>query len=209
VPKASHHVTVAPHRRARVPRFPRGKNAPWPRIPSWRHPSGVTRHERSCVDHRLGPVTSIVLCIRHATRRPDSSGPLNEENFCSTGLAPHRQSLNLTTHPATYGIGPNDPGTWNRPAFSLVRACVEPPAGIEPATPSVPSMRGWFTTPCSTSRAHASAQVGGPATPLLVRRGEAERGVVPGKSLARHAPIRIWKSWRSLTLRVSAHYGTA
>jgi len=26
----------------------------------------------------------------------------------------------------------------NRPAFPLVRACVEPPAGIEPATPSLP-----------------------------------------------------------------------
>jgi hypothetical protein len=29
---------------------------------------------------------------------------------------------------------------------------VEPPAGIEPATPSLPSMRGWFTTPCLTLR---------------------------------------------------------
>jgi hypothetical protein len=32
-------------------------------------------------------------------------------------------------------------------------------AGIEPATPSLPSMRGWFTTPHSTSRPHTSAQV--------------------------------------------------
>src|SRR5215218_5632941 len=31
-------------------------------------------------------------------------------------------------------------------------------------------------------------------TPRLVRRGEAERGVVSGKSLARHAPIRILKA---------------
>jgi hypothetical protein len=28
--------------------------------------------------------------------------------------------------------------TQRRPAFALVRACVEPPAGIEPATPSLP-----------------------------------------------------------------------
>jgi hypothetical protein len=33
-------------------------------------------------------------------------------------------------------------GPWNdnRPAFPLVRAYVEPPAGIEPATPSLPWM---------------------------------------------------------------------
>jgi hypothetical protein len=33
---------------------------------------------------------------------------------------------------------------------------VEPPAGIEPATPSLPSMRGWFTPPCS---AHVTRQL--------------------------------------------------
>jgi hypothetical protein len=38
--------------------------------------------------------------------------------------------------------------------------CVEPPAGIEPATPSLPSMRRWFTTLCSTPRRHTTAQVG-------------------------------------------------
>jgi hypothetical protein len=35
------------------------------------------------------------------------------------------------------------------------------PAGIEPATPSLPSMRGRFTLPCSTLRVHTSAQVSG------------------------------------------------
>ena len=69
------------------------------------------------------------------------------------------------------------PRTCDRPGARPGLSCwfvVEPPAGIEPATPSLPSMRGRFTTPCSTSRAHATAQVGGPATPRLVRRGEAE-----------------------------------
>jgi hypothetical protein len=32
------------------------------------------------------------------------------------------------------------------------------PAGIEPATPSLPSMRRGFTTPCGTSRPHTTAQ---------------------------------------------------
>jgi hypothetical protein len=43
----------------------------------------------------------------------------------------------------------------NRPGAGPGLACwfgVEPPAGIEPATPSLPSMRGWFTTPCLTLR---------------------------------------------------------
>jgi hypothetical protein len=35
------------------------------------------------------------------------------------------------------------------------------PAGIEPATPSLPLMRGRFTLPCSTLRVHTSAQVSG------------------------------------------------
>ena len=49
---------------------------------------------------------------------------------------------------------------------------VEPPAGIEPATPSLPSMRGSFTTPCSTSRGHTTVQVGGAANGGVVGRGE-------------------------------------
>jgi hypothetical protein len=56
--------------------------------------------------------------------------------------------------------GPQRPHrTPKRPAFALVSLCVEPPAGIEPATPSLPWMLGWFTTPCSTSPTNATAQV--------------------------------------------------
>jgi hypothetical protein len=36
---------------------------------------------------------------------------------------------------------------------------MEPPAGIEPATPSLPSMRRWFTPPRSTSPSFATTQV--------------------------------------------------
>jgi hypothetical protein len=39
--------------------------------------------------------------------------------------------------------------------------CVEPPAGIEPATPSLPSMRGRFTMPVSAPCGHTTAQAKG------------------------------------------------
>jgi hypothetical protein len=76
------------------------------------------------------------------------------------------------------------PNADNRPAFPLVRAYVEPPAGIEPATPSLPSMRGWFTTPCSTPRTHTTTQVRGAFEGRVVRRREATRSTVSGKFLA-------------------------
>jgi hypothetical protein len=73
--------------------------------------------------------------------------------------------------------------------FALVIALVEPPAGIEPATPSLPSMRAWFTTPRMTSRAHTTGQVKGPAEGCAVGRGEAVCGVVSGKFLARPGAV--------------------
>jgi hypothetical protein len=66
-----------------------------------------------------------------------------------------------------------------------LRFLVEPPAGIEPATPPLPSMRRWFTTPCSTSRPHTVTQVSDAAEGRGVRRGEVARSAVSGKSLAR------------------------
>ena len=62
---------------------------------------------------------------------------------------------------------------------------MEPPAGIEPATPSLPSMRGGFTTPCSTSCLYTTAQVSSAAKGWVVGRREAARSTVSGKSLAR------------------------
>jgi hypothetical protein len=40
-----------------------------------------------------------------------------------------------------------------------ILALTKTPAAIEPATPSLPSMRGGFTPPCSASRPHTYAQV--------------------------------------------------
>src|SRR4029453_243043 len=52
----------------------------------------------------------------------------------------------------------------------------------------MPLMRGWFTTPRSTSRSHTTLLVKGAAEGWVVGRGEAARGVVSGKSLARPCP---------------------
>ena len=87
------------------------------------------------------------------------------------------------------------PWAWRRPSTRPGLGCwfgVEPPAGIEPATPSLPSMRRWFTTPCSTSRptqpcrSEALRRVG------FVGRGEVTCSVVSGKSLARHCSRTTW-----------------
>jgi hypothetical protein len=59
------------------------------------------------------------------------------------------------------------------------------PAGIEPATPSLPSMPGRFTTPCDTSHPYTTAQVSTAVEGCIVRRSEAARSAVSGKSLAR------------------------
>jgi hypothetical protein len=62
---------------------------------------------------------------------------------------------------------------------------VEPPAGIEPATPSLPSMRRRFTPPRGTSRDHTTVQVRAAAKGWIVERREVARSAVSGKSLAR------------------------
>jgi hypothetical protein len=102
-----------------------------------------------------------------------------------------------------------EPDDGNSPAFPLVRAYVEPPAGIEPATHPLPSMRGRFTTPvqhltCPRNRAgwracHASSRE--------ARRGEARRGFwqISGPPCA-HSHI---DELEILDIRGSAHDGTA
>jgi hypothetical protein len=47
------------------------------------------------------------------------------------------------------------------------------PAGIEPATPSLPSMRRWFMTPCGTARSRTTAQVRGTVEGCVVGWAEA------------------------------------
>jgi hypothetical protein len=68
------------------------------------------------------------------------------------------------------------------------------PAGIEPATPSLPSMRGEFTTPYSTSRAHTTLQVRAAVERLGVGPREVTCSAVSGKSLARR-PHRLGLEW--------------
>ena len=70
-------------------------------------------------------------------------------------------------------------------AFLLVRACVEPPAGIEPATPSLPSMVGPFGGQCGTSLRSIELQVAGLIDDREMGCCEAVRGAAAGKSLAR------------------------
>ena len=84
---------------------------------------------------------------------------------------------------ATCWPQPGREGRWQ--AFPLVSLGVEPPAGIEPATPSLPSMRGWFTTPCVTPRPRTTTQVRGALEGGVVGRGELRVAQLSGKSLAR------------------------
>jgi len=73
---------------------------------------------------------------------------------------------------------------------------VEPPVGIEPATPSLPSMRRWFTPPCRTSRDHTTGQVKGAVKDQGVGRREVACSAVVGKSLARALHGRLcWSGW--------------
>jgi hypothetical protein len=65
---------------------------------------------------------------------------------------------------------------------------VEPPAGIEPATPSLPSMRRGFTTPGSTSRRHTTAHLKGAAKGWVLGRRQVTCRALSGESLAR--PLR-------------------
>jgi hypothetical protein len=99
-------------------------------------------------------------------RRPSPS-LLNDVRFCDRGSALWgMQQARYKTRVACHFV-------------------VELPAEIEPATPSLPSMRGWFTTPCGIPRHHATALVRAAAEGCVVGRGEVARGVVSGKFLAR------------------------
>jgi hypothetical protein len=64
-------------------------------------------------------------------------------------------------------------------------ACRKPVSNFESTTPSLPSMRGRFTTPCSTSRPHTSAQVRRADEGSVVGPLEVTCSAVSGKSLAR------------------------
>jgi hypothetical protein len=132
-----------------------------------------------------GRGTSNVLSYRHATSPiravPDTPQPTLLVSRVISALA---ASCPFASHSNADLVGHN--GSGRRP---LVRACVEPPAGIEPATPSLPSMRRWFTTPCDTSHPYTTAQVRTAVEGCVVRRDEAASSRVSGKFLARAA---VW-----------------
>ena len=71
---------------------------------------------------------------------------------------------------------------WTRPVLLV---CVEPPAGIEPATPSLPSMVGPFGGQCGTSLRSIELQVAGLIDDREMGCCEAVCGTAAGKSLAR------------------------
>ena len=86
-----------------------------------------------------GRGTSNVLSYRYAT------SPASRHTGYSTTNVPGQRGYWRFDGPLTLR-GPVPPRMWSAatapdgdsPAFPLVRACVEPPAGIEPATPSLP-----------------------------------------------------------------------
>jgi len=84
---------------------------------------------------------------------------------------------------ATCWPQPGREGRW--PAFPLVSLGVEPPAGIEPATPSLPSMVGPFGGQRGTSLRPIERQVAGRIDEREMGCCEAVCGVAAGKSLAR------------------------
>ena len=64
--------------------------------------------------------------------------------------------------------------------------------GFEPLTPCMPLMLGWFTSPCTTSRTHATEQGKGAARDRVVRRREVTCSAVSGKSLAKIPRVVVY-----------------
>jgi hypothetical protein len=80
------------------------------------------------------------------------------------------------------------PWAWHRPGVGPGLCCwfvVEPPAGIEPATPSLPSMVGPFGGQRGTSLRSIELQVAGLIDDREMGCCEAVYGAAAGKSLAR------------------------
>ena len=146
------------------------------------------------------PSANVGSTLRAPDALPPGSfprGPCARLEVASEGDAPDSESTNRTGKLS----GKRGCRCWSRhwSNTGLGLTCgfgVEPPAGIEPATPSLPSMRGRFPTPLSTSRTHITAQVRGTVETCVVRQREVACSAVSGKSLARAA---AWSSaaWTS------------
>ena len=88
------------------------------------------------------------MCSVTAMRLP-SIGPdrvLHDQRCCSAGLLTPDGALTLRSPiPLQMGLA-TTARDGDSPAFALVSLCMEPPAGIEPATPSLPWIGG--QAPC-------------------------------------------------------------
>jgi hypothetical protein len=107
--------------------------------------------------------------------------------------------------------GGRRPSPSDRPSVRTSLTCwfvVEPPAGIEPATPSLPSMRRWFTTPPNTSRPRTTAHVRSAVEGCVVGRGEVTCGVDSGKFLAEPCEV-AWPGRLSLIVPTRPRRGAA
>jgi hypothetical protein len=134
----------------------------------------------------------------HAARDPEGNDPASQATALVRGIdriAPRTSQADRIPTWDGFSERQLPHRTPRRPTFSLVSLGVEPPAGIEPATPSLPSMRGGFTTPRTTSRLHTSPQVEGTVAGCVVGRGEVARSVVSGKFLARQALSALVLAW--------------
>jgi hypothetical protein len=114
---------------------------------------------------------------------------LHDQRSCSAGLlALGRRADPSHPIPIRMWSAPMAPDGVS-PAFPLVSLLVEPPAGIEPATPSLPSMVGPFGRQRGTSLRSIELQVAGRIDEREMGCCEAVCGAAAGKSLAR-SPVR-------------------
>jgi hypothetical protein len=166
--RACRRAQPAPLQSPRLCRCRRLRAAGWrpehaPNCSSANSPKGAKRCPRQPA---IGLFTTTGGKAMASTPRGSVMGLIANDRQRRLGVAPTAGSLRITTYNSDWQIS----GKWRfeglragkRPGTRPGLACwfgVEPPAGIEPATPSLPSMRGRFTTPCSTSRPHTSAQV--------------------------------------------------
>ena len=102
-----------------------------------------------------GPVMRSVTAMRPAQNR--AIPIVHDQSSCSPGLLALGRADPSHPHSYTDVIGYNGPGR-RMTSVPAGQSLCGAPAGIEPATPSLPSMRGEFTTPRKTSRDHTTAQ---------------------------------------------------
>jgi hypothetical protein len=151
---------------------------------------------------------------RRALNRPDGLQRLNSRNDPRLAiLAPHPLGDLSRDEVPTVGQAGTEmcsPSGWSGPWIDLLSPSLTvargqlvllAPGAMELESPSLSSMRGWFTTPCSTPRRHTTAQVKGAAQDGVVGRSEVTCSAVSGKAPGRG------RLWATLHLRCMAVQG--